>query len=92
MASKIRLFEKDAAGMLREVERDRRGERPVSRVVLEIEVLWTDEEMAERAQDEAAHQARKAETRAAEAALQERRKAIAGRLGLSMTELEELLK
>jgi hypothetical protein len=58
MAGAIRLFEKDANGLLHEVDPDeadaRRMAGTTSRVSLQIDVLWTAEELAQRAQDEAA--------------------------------------
>lgn len=53
MAGQIRLFEKDADGLLHQVApaeaEARRAGRAVSSVQLVIEVLWTDEEQAEHA-------------------------------------------
>ena len=64
MAGKIRLFEKTATGLLCEIDpqlaADARHGRRVSRVSLEVDVIWTLAEEAERDADEAAAEAQKA--------------------------------
>lgn len=73
MAGQIRLFEKDAAGLLHQVPSaeavTRRAGRLVDHMMLTIEVLFTAEEEAEHAAQVAAHEekrtARKAEREAA---------------------------
>jgi hypothetical protein len=96
MAGKIRLFEKLPDGRLAEVAPDeaeaRRAGRRTSHVVLPIDILWTDEEeaQAEAEQVEQAEALGK-EKKAREDRVQ-RRAEIAGRIGLTMDELEDLLK
>lgn len=96
MAGKIRLFEKLEDGRLAEVPADRadqaREGRPVSRVMIPIDVLWTDEEIAERDARREAELGARADERKASHDREQRRAAIAGRLGLTMDELGELLK
>jgi hypothetical protein len=88
MAGKIRLFEKLPDGRLAEVAPDeaeaRRAGRRTSHVVLPIDILWTDEEDAQA-------EALGKEKKAREDRVQ-RRAEIAGRIGLTMDELEDLLK
>lgn len=67
MTKDIPLFEKQPDGRLCEVDRDVQGARRISRVALQIDVLWTAEEEAERDAEEAAAQA-EAEERAKAAA------------------------
>lgn len=54
MTKDIRLFEKQPDGRLCEVDRDVQGARRVSRVALQIDVMWTAEEEAERDAEEKA--------------------------------------
>jgi hypothetical protein len=98
MAGQIRLFEKTADGLLVEVapaDADaRRLGRLVSRVSLEIDVLWTEAESAERLAEEERTRAdrrkmaeeqesRRARKAAAEAKLQA--------LGISPDELKDAI-
>lgn len=56
MGGTIKLFEKMADGLLMQVPDDRAEQRrantPVSRVVMEADVLWSDEEIAARQAEE----------------------------------------
>lgn len=101
MAGQVRLFEKTSDGLLVEVapadaERVREG-RAISHVNLSIDILWTAEEEATRAAEEAeaANQAKAAEeARVAAAADQAARRLAAeaklGELGLTPDDLQAL--
>lgn len=93
MAGKVRLFEKDSNGLLRQVHPDAadaaRAGRLVSRVSLEIDVLLTVEEEAERAAKEEAHAAA---ARDAEEAVAPTPEEKLRRLGLTPEDLKALLK
>ncbi len=94
MAGQIRLFEK-IDGLLVEVEpsaadKTRNG-RTVSRVSLEIDVLWTTEEEAERAAEEAATKQRQISDVTERAKLRKTAEAKLSALGLTPEELREIL-
>lgn len=102
MAGNIRLFEKDANGLLTEVpasEADvRRGGRRWSHVVIPIDVLWTEEEAAAHDAEETARreaeEAKRQAGAAAEAEKAERAKAARGKLdalGISADDLKDAL-
>jgi hypothetical protein len=98
MAGTIRLFEKTPAGLLVEVAPDQaeatRAGRLLSRVNLEIDVLWTAEEAAERlAEERAAAAARDMKLIEDEAARERKAAALAKleALGISADELKDAI-
>jgi hypothetical protein len=98
MAGKIRLFEKTPAGLLVEVAPDQadatRAGRLVSRVSLEIEVLWTADEQARREAEEQEEATRIARGAAEQQAASERKAAALAKLealGISPAELKDAI-
>lgn len=91
MAGRVRLFEKTESG-LREVAPAEHGDRPFSRVCLEIDVLWTDAEIAARAAEEAAARAAAEERAKAAEELAAEQHAIAARIGVTVEELRTVLR
>ncbi len=92
MAGNIRVFEQGEGGRLIEIAPEARGDRQTRRVALEIDVLLTDEEIAERAAEAAAAAQADAKRREDAAALRELQEEIAGRLGLTVEEAQLLLR
>lgn len=96
MAGEIRLFEK-MRGLLVEVATEKanalRASHRVSRLIVEIDVLWTAEEEAARDAEEAAAKEAEGQRAADEAAQSERRTAALAKLsalGLSAEDFEAL--
>lgn len=91
----IKLFEKDAAGLLHEVHADQadalRASRRITHLVIgAIDVLFTSEEEAQRDAEEQAAQRAAQDEAAKKSALKARRQAVAGRLGLSADDMKDL--
>lgn len=91
----MKLFEKTADGLLVEIAPERaaamRAARPYSTVALQIDVLLTDAEVAQREAESDAALAAMLEQRDAKEAKAQRQAEIAGRLGLTTEEVRELL-
>lgn len=96
MTGTIRLFEKDAAGLLIEVDpasaEKERDARSFSRTTLVVDILFTDEEEAVRRGEAELAKAEKAISDTAKAKLATDRAAAMKKLGLSEAEVTALLK
>lgn len=88
------LFERNADGLLIEVADtdDRRKGRRISRATFEADILFTPEEEAARDAEEARNAERDIERRAEAERKLQRKAEIAGRIGLTTADLEDLLK
>lgn len=94
MTGNIRLFERLPDGRLAEVDPsdadELRASRRTSHVVMAIDVLWTDEEEAQADAELAAQNEAEAKASEAREAQTQLRAEIAGRIGITVDELEAL--